>query len=464
MLICGQIVAPDKIMKSKIIAALALCLCIFTANSFAQKKEKPNADIARMLREISAKNIETTIRNLVSFGTRNSLSEQDNPQRGIGAARDYLFNEFQKISRDCGNCLQVEKQTFLQPKANRIPEPTNLTNVFAILRGTQNPDRVYVVSGHYDSMCTSPTDAKCDAPGANDDASGTAAVVELARVMSKRKFDATIVFMAVPGEEQGLLGATYYAQQALEKKMDIEAMFTNDIIGGVTTFKNAANRQTVRVFSEGVPSNETEQQANTRRGTGGENDSASRQLARFIKETGDLYSPKFPVMMIYRRDRYLRGGDHIPFLERGFTAVRITETNEDYDHQHQNVRTENGKFFGDTPEYVDFGYVANVTRVNAATLARLALAPARPKTVGMVTARLGNDTELKWDAGTETDLAGYEIVWRETTSPIWTNSQPVGNVTNFVMKGMSKDNYFFGVRAVDKAGNKSPVSFPRPVR
>lgn len=451
-------------MKLKILFVLSLCLCVSAVNSFAQKKEKPNAEIQKMLKEVSAKRIESDIRKLVSFGTRNTLSEQDNPTRGIGAARDWIFSEFQKISNDCGNCLQVEKQTFLQPKANRIPEPTNLTNVIATLKGTTDPTRVYVVSGHYDSMCTSPTDAKCDAPGANDDASGTAAVIELARVMSKMKFDATIIFMTVPGEEQGLLGAAYFAQQALEKKMDIEGMFTNDIIGGVTTFKNAANRNTVRVFSEGVPSNETEQQANTRRGTGGENDSAARQLARFIKESADLYSPKFSVMMVYRRDRYLRGGDHIPFVERGFTAIRITETNEDYNHQHQNVRTENNVFYGDTPEFVDFGYVANVTKVNAASLARLALAPARPKNAGMVTTRLGNDTELKWDASTESDIAGYDIVWRDTTSAFWTNSQNVGNVTNFVMKGMSKDNYFFGVRAVDKNGNKSPVSFPRPVR
>lgn len=451
-------------MKLKIVVVFVLCLFVFAESSFAQQKEKPNAEIQKMLKEISAKNIETSIRKLVSFGTRNTLSEQDNPTRGIGAARDWIFSEFQKISADCGNCLKVEKQTFLQPKANRIPEPTNLTNVIATLKGTTDADRIYVVSGHYDSMCTSPTDAKCDAPGANDDASGTAAVIEMARVMSKMKFDATIVFMTVAGEEQGLLGATYFAEQALQKKMNIEAMFTNDIIGGVTSFKDAANRQTVRVFSEGVPSNETEQEANTRRGTGGENDSASRQLARFIKESADLYSPKFSVMLVYRRDRYLRGGDHIPFLERGFTAVRITETNEDYDHQHQNVRTENGKFYGDTPEYVDFDYVANVTRVNAASLARLALAPARPKNVGMVTTRLGNDTELKWDASPDADVTGYEIVWRDTTSAIWTNSVNVGNVTNFVMKGMSKDNYFFGVRAVDKNGNKSPVSFPRPVR
>ena len=417
-----------------------------------------------MLKEVSAKNIENSIRKLVSFGTRNTLSEQNNPIRGIGAARDWIFAEMQKISNDCGGCLSVEKQSFEQPKANRIPQPTILTNVVATLKGVGNPERIYVVSGHYDSMCSSPTDAVCDAPGANDDASGTAAVVEMARVMSKYKFDATIIFMTVAGEEQGLLGAAYFAEQAKKNNWNIEAMFTNDIIGGVTTAKNSADRNSVRVFSEGVPSNETEQEANTRRGTGGENDSASRQMARFIKETADLYSPKFGVKMVYRRDRYLRGGDHIPFLERGFTAVRFTEPNEDYDHQHQNVRTENNKFFGDTIEFVDFGYVANVTKINIASLARLAFAPARPKNVGMVTTRLGNDTELKWDAVAETDLAGYEIVWRDTTSAVWTSAQTVGNVTNFVMKNMSKDNYFFGVRAIDKAGNKSPVSFPRPVR
>jgi Zn-dependent M28 family amino/carboxypeptidase len=445
------------------IAAFSTLIC---AQKAAKSSAKPNAEIQKMLREISAQRIEADIRKLVSFGTRNTNSEQNNPARGIGAARDWIFAEFNKISAECGNCLTVEKQAYTQqPTPNRrITQPTVITNVFATLRGATDPERIYVVSGHYDSMCRDASDGQCDAPGANDDASGTAAVIEMARVMSKRKFDATIIFMAVAGEEQGLLGANYFAEQAKEKKMDIEAMFTNDIIGGVTTFKNAPNRQTVRVFSEGVPSNETEQEAARRRSTGGENDSPSRQLARFIKETAEIYSPKFSVMMIYRRDRYGRGGDHIPFLERGFTAVRFTETNEDYDHQHQNVGTREGKFYGDTPEYVDFEYTANVTKVNAASLARLALAPARPKNAGMVTTRLGNDTELRWDASTAADIAGYEIVWRDTTSPVWTNSQPVGNVTNFVMKGMSKDNYFFGVRAVDREGNKSPVSYPRPVQ
>lgn len=417
-----------------------------------------------MVGEVSARRIEADIRKLASFGTRNTLSEQNDPARGIGAARDWIYNEFKEISTDCGDCLVVEKQSFEQAKSARIPEPTVLTNVLATLKGTSDPERIYVVSGHYDSMCSSPTDGKCDAPGANDDASGTAAVIELARVMSKRRFDATIVFMAVAGEEQGLLGAAYYAEQAKQKSANIQAMFTNDIIGGVTTQKNSPHRNRVRVFSEGVPSNETEQQANTRRSVGGENDSSSRQLARFIKEQSDRYLTNFKVWMIYRRDRFGRGGDHIPFLERGFAAVRFTEADEDFTHQHQNIRTENGIFYGDTPEFVDFEYAANVTRVNLVSLASLANAPAQPRNAGIVTGRLTNDTELRWEANTESDLAGYEIVWRDTTAAEWMDSIWVGNVTSYVAKGRSKDNYFFGVRAVDKAGNRSPVSFPRPVR
>ncbi|HEX8174347.1 MAG TPA: M28 family metallopeptidase [Pyrinomonadaceae bacterium] len=464
---------------------IALVACSLSVNTpFAQaqgRRRRPpnnagsqtgpfNRTVQSIVREIDARNIERTIRRLVSFGTRNTLSAQDNPTRGIGAARDWLYQEFQNIAAQAGGRMTVEKQSYTQeanpPPRGRVLKPTVITNVVATLRGTQpaSQGRVYVVSGHYDSMCTSPIDAECDAPGANDDASGTAAVLEMARVMSKYNFDATIVFMAVAGEEQGLLGSTYFAEQAKKNNMDIAAMFTNDIIGNSLGGNGVRDRNTVRVFSEGVPSNETEQEANVRRGVGGENDSASRQLARFIKEAATAYVPSMNVMMVYRRDRYLRGGDHIPFLERGFAAVRFTEPNEDYTHQHQNVRVENGIRYGDLPEFVDFGYIAQVARVNAVSLALLALAPARPKNVAIVTARLTNDTDLKWDANTEPDLAGYEIVWRDTTSPVWTNSRTVGNVTNFTMKGMSKDNYFFGVRAVDGDGNRSPVSYPKPVR
>ena len=434
----------------------------------AQPRKKPatgrNRTIANIVREIDARNIEASIRKLVSFGTRNTLSEQNDPKRGIGAARDWLYSEFLKAAEASQGRMTVEKQSYEQAKAPRVPQPTIITNVVATLKGSQpeSTDRIYVVSGHYDSMCNSPTDAKCDAPGANDDASGTAAVLEMARVMAKYQFDATIVFMAVAGEEQSLLGSTHFAEQAKQKNWNVDAMFTNDIVGNTLGGNGVRDRGTVRVFSEGVPSNETTAEATTRRSVGGENDSTSRQLARFIKEIGDANVSQLKVMLIYRRDRYGRGGDHIPFLERGYPAVRFTEMNEEFRHQHQNVRVENGVQFGDLPEFVDFAYVANVARVNAASLAALALAPSRPTGVVILTARLSNDTDLHWDANKEPDLTGYEIVWRDTTSAVWTNSKPVGNVTSFTMKGMSKDNYFFGVRAIDRDGNRSVVTYPRP--
>jgi len=454
-------------------SSLALSIVLFTAPIGLGQTRSParrvtrvdNSTIRNIVRQIDARNIEKTIRQLVSFGTRNTLSEQNDPKRGIGAARDWLYAEFLRAAESSGGRMTVEKQAYEQAKAARVLQPTMITNVVATLKGTQpeSTDRIYVVSGHYDSMCSSPTDAKCDAPGANDDASGTAAVIEMARVMALHQFDATIVFMAVAGEEQSLLGSTYFAEQAKQKNRNIDAMLTNDIIGNTLGGNGVRNRTTVRVFSEGVPSNETAAEATTRRSVGGENDSSSRQLARFIKETSERYVPSMTVMLVSRRDRYGRGGDHIPFLERGYPAVRFTEVNEDYRHQHQNLRVENGIQYGDLPEFVDFAYVANVARVNAASLAVLALAPSRPKNVNILTARLGNDTELKWDANKEPDLAGYEIVWRDTISPVWTHSKAVGNVNTHVMKGMSKDNFFFGVRSVDKAGNRSAVTFPRPL-
>jgi Zn-dependent M28 family amino/carboxypeptidase len=324
----------------------------------AAPRQARDPEIARMIREIDARNIERTIRRLVSFGTRNTLSAQDDPRRGIGAARDWLYAEFQRIAQTSAGRMTVELQSFTQEPGRfpRIARPTRLTNVVATLRGTQAQAqaRTYVVSGHYDSMCSSPTDATCDAPGANDDASGTAAVLEMARVMARRECDATIVFMAVAGEEQGLVGATYFAEQAKQRNVDIEAMFTNDIVGNTVGGNGVRDPRTVRVFAEGVPSNEAESEATTRRSVGGENDSPARQLARFIKEVGATYMPGFNVWLIYRRDRYLRGGDHIPFLERGFAAVRFTEPHEDYRHQHQNVRTEQGTVYGDLPEFVDY--------------------------------------------------------------------------------------------------------------
>jgi Zn-dependent M28 family amino/carboxypeptidase len=412
--------------------------------------------IALILSTIDAKHVERSVNTLVSFGTRNTLSAQDDPKRGIGAARDWIYSEFQKIAATSDGRMTVELQTFEQQPGRyaRIAKATKLTNVVATLRGTKSPDRVYVVSGHYDSMCTSPTDAECDAPGANDDASGVAVVLEAARAMAPHPFDATIVFMAVAGEEQGLVGSTYFAEQAKTNGMNIEGMFTNDIVGH--------GSGSVRVFSEGVPSTETEAEANVRRNVGGENDSASRQLARFIDTTAVKYTPKFDVAMIYRRDRYLRGGDHIPFLEQGYPAVRFTEPRENFDHQHQNVRVENGTQYGDLPKFDDFPYIANVARVNVAALAELALAPARPKNVRIITARLTNDTDLAWDASDDADH--YEIVWRDTTAPTWQHSRDAGHVTSYTMKELSKDNFIFGVRALSKDGHRSPAVYPKPAR
>lgn len=416
--------------------------------------------VDQMVRDVRAANVERTVRTLVSFGTRNTLSAQNDPKRGIGAARDWLQSELQKIAATSDGRMTVELQTFEQApgKYQRIAAPTKLTNVVATLHGTEaeSANRIYVVSGHYDSMCSSPTDANCDAPGADDDASGVATVLEAARVMASHKFNATIVFMAVAGEEQGLVGSTYYAEQSKKNGANIDAMLTNDIVGHGT--------DALRVFSEGIPTSESTEEARIRRAVGGEVDGPSRQLARFIVEAAKQHVPDFHVTMIYRRDRYLRSGDHVPFLEQGYAAVRFTEPNENYNHQHQNVRVEHGVEYGDLPKFVDFPYVADVTRVNVAALASLALAPARPSDVRIVTARLTNDTDLQWDANKEPSLDHYEIVWRDTTAPAWTHSKAVGKVTKYTMPDMSKDNYFFGVRAVAKDGSKSPASFPLPLR
>lgn len=436
----------------------------FASGALAQMPAEP--DIPRIVRDIRADNIEHTIRALVGFGTRNTLSSQTDPKRGIGAARNWLFDEFSKLKMLSGGRLRVDKQTFVQPAAPRIPQPTTLTNIVAVLPGDLPSDqqRYVIVSGHYDSMATSPTDAERDAPGANDDASGTAAVLEIARAMVPYRYHATMVFLCVAGEEQGLLGSTYFAEQAKQNGWRIQCMFTNDIIGNSLGGNGVRDNHTVRVFSEGIRSDETEAQARIRRSVGGEDDSPSRQMARYIKETGEKFVRGMKVTLIARRDRYGRGGDHIPFNERGYAAVRFTEPNEDYRHQHQNVREDNGVVYGDLPEFVDFPYVANVARINAAALASLAAAPDSPQGVALNTRRLSTDTDLEWKASAEPDVVGYEVVWRETVAPVWTHTRKVGNVTRYTLKGISKDNFFVGVRAVDKAGRRSPVAFPQPAR
>jgi len=421
------------------------------------------AQIDKIVAEISPKRIENYINKLVSFETRHTMSDTVSETRGIGAARRWIKSELER----CGaGKLQVNFDSHIAPVSARISRPTEIVNVVATLPGTQDAskDRLYVVSGHYDSRNTDVMDAEGKAPGANDDASGTAAVMEMACVMAKYKFDATLVFMAVAAEEQGLLGAGHWAKTARANNLNVAGMFTNDIIGSSRADDGRVDNKQVRLFAQSIPA--TKEMSDAVRqlvATGGENDSISRQLARHVKEQGERYVKGFKVSVIQRHDRYLRGGDHMPFLEQGYAALRFTEPNEDFSHQHQNLRTEGGKVYGDLIEFVDFDYTAKVAKVNAAALASLALAPSAPKEVKVRTDKLVNDSTLVWAANPEPDVAGYRIVWRDTTAARWEGSQYVGNVTEATVK-LSKDNVFFGVQAIDKEGNVSPATYPAPLR
>lgn len=426
-----------------------------------------NSTAKSVVNDVSVKRIESYVRALAGFGTRHTLSETEHPTRGIGAARRWIAAELERCAKDSGGRLQVALDEFVAEPSARVPTPTTIVNVVATLPGTQpeSRDRVYVVAGHYDSRVSDVMNATSDAPGANDDASGTAAVMELACVMSKRPFDATLVFMAVAGEEQGLIGSTHWAKQARARGMNIAGMITNDIIGGARDADGKSYRNRVRLFAEGVPPiNTLDNDLRTRISTGGENDSPTRQLARFIKAQGERYARGMRVDLVYRRDRYLRGGDHLPFLEQGYPAVRFTEARENFRQQHQDLRVENGVRYGDLIEFVDFDYVANVTRVNGAALAALANGPAAPANAAIETIELENDTTLRWDANKEPDIAGYRVVWRETTAPFWQHRRDAGNVTRYTLKGVSKDDFVFGVVAIDKDGNESVASYPAPFR
>ena len=424
------------------------------------------AQIDAIVREISPQRIQATIDKLVSFGTRHTMSDTVSDTRGIGAARRWIKAELERCGAAAGDRLDVAFDSHLHPVDRRLSRPTEIVNVVATLPGTQaeSRERMYVVSGHYDSRNSDENDATNDAPGANDDASGTAAVIEMACVMARYQFDATLVFMAVAAEEQGLYGAADYAEKAKQKKRNIAGMFTNDIIGSSYNEDGKRDNTQVRLFAEGIPAlKDMPDKLRTLIATGGENDSLPRQLARHVKEVGERYVDGFKVTVVTRRDRYLRGGDHAPFLDRGFAALRFTEPAENFNHQHQNVRKEGALQYGDLPEFVDPAYIAQVTRVNAAALSSLALAPAAPQDVKLRTAKLDNRTELTWQANLEPDLAGYRIVWRDTTAAQWQGSQFVGKVTSTTM-ALSKDNVFFGVQAVDKDGNVSVATYPLPAR
>ena len=481
----------STLRKRTWLVAVTLLLTL-DCGAFAQQREGPGPSpggaghgsapdpmaidgrIAAALRQVSAERIRANIEKLASFGTRLTISAQDPDSiaagRGVGAAREWIKSEFERYSNDCGGCLEVKTDSFTEPAADRIPQPTEITNVYAVLKGTdaENAKRIVLVTGHYDSRPSDTLDVKADAPGANDDGSGTAVSLECARVLSKLRFPATIIFLTVAGEEQGLNGSHHFAQMAKEKMAkeqgwNLEAVLNDDIVGGDKSKEQ--DHSVVRVFSEGLPAAATEQEIRRIRGLGGENDSASRQLARYIADVGRAYKNDVGVqpMLVFRLDRYLRGGDHYSFNQQGFAAVRFTEFREDFHHQHQNVRIEDGIEYGDLTKFVDFDYVAHVARLNAATLASLASAPAPPANVHLLTKDLENDSTLTWEAAPGGLATGYEVLWRETTAPEWEYVQKVGNVTRTTLK-LSKDNVIFAVRAVDAQGHRSLPIVPLPER
>ncbi|MFD2717237.1 M20/M25/M40 family metallo-hydrolase [Hymenobacter monticola] len=446
------------------LAAVLLALAPFAA--FAQKPAPllPPADpaIQKLVDEISAKNLEADIRKLVSFGTRHTLSDTQSPTRGIGAARNWVRDEFLKYSKAGGGRMTVEMDTFtVKPDGRRINRPVLMANVLATLPGTDPTDtRVILVSGHIDSRVTDVMNATADAPGANDDGSGTVLVMELARVLAGQKFPCTLKFVAVQGEEQGLYGSGHLAERAKKEGWNLIAMLNNDIVGNSHGFDPEISDATqVRVFSEGVPANETPEQAKVRRQLSSENDAPSRQLARFIQRAAQLYGRGHKATLEYRPDRFLRGGDHTPFNQQGFAAVRFTEMNEDFTHQHQDLRTEKGRAYGDLPEGVDYAYLRRNAGVNLATMVALAKAPAAPAKVEVLTANLTNRTELRWQAPAAGPRpSGYVVLVRETSAPQWQQRFPVAGLTADLP--ISKDNFIFGVASIDAAGHESVAVLP----
>jgi Zn-dependent M28 family amino/carboxypeptidase len=423
----------------------------------------PEKALRDLIRQVDPDRLEATVSRLVAFGTRHTLSSQDDPVRGIGAARDWIFDQMNAIAATSDGRMTVQKQTFVQPVAARIPTPTVITNVIATITGTTDPHRIYVVTGHYDSRITDVLNFTDDAPGADDDGSGVAAMLELALLFATHPTKATIVLAAVAGEEQGLYGSAFMAAQMKAAGADVQGMFSNDIIGASSAFDGTPpDPHTIRLFVEGVPTTETARQAAIRQSVGGENDGPSRQLGRFVSSVAANPFTGMDIRVVWRRDRYLRGSDHISFIQQGYPAARFTEPRENFNHEHNDVRVENGVQFGDLAEFCDFEYIGRATRVNVATVWSLAQGPGTPKDAGIQTTALTNLSTLQWTRATDPDLAGYEIVWRETTAADWTHVIPVGDVTTATID-LSKDNVQFGVRAVDTAGRRSPVASPVPV-
>jgi len=429
------------------------------------RPQAPDADLRAILRAVRRENVEATVRKLVSFGTRHTMSNQDmTAARGIGPAVKWVFDTLKGYAAASNGRMTVELQEFVVKAGQpRITQDTTVRNVVATITGSDSPGRLHIVSGHIDSRVTDVLNFDADEPGADDDASGVAVMMELARIFSTRAPKATIVLTGVSGEEQGLYGSAFQAAKYKAAGADIRAMFSDDIVGSSTAEDGVRDPHTLRMFTEGVPTAETATQGNIRRAIGGEVDGPSRELGRFVKSVAENDDTEMHIRHIYRRDRYLRASDHVSYLSNGYTAARFTEPAENYDHEHNDVKVDaTGKQFGDLVQFCDFDYIARVTKVNAAVLWSLAQAPGAPKNVGIDASSLTNTSILTWDANTETDLAGYEVMWRETTEPDWTHVVAVGNVTTASFPHFSRDNVFWGVRSVDKAGHRSPVTFPLP--
>lgn len=441
-------------------AGLALSAGLATPAAAQTAAAVDHADLRALGLLVQPERMRADIQTMVDFGTRHTLSETQSDTRGIGAARRWAEREFESISRDCGGCLEIVTPSDTVT-GRRVPTPTEVVDVVAIQRGTGDPNRVIIISGHLDSRVSDVMDFTSDAPGANDDASGVAAVLEAARILSAYEFDATLVYAVLSGEEQGLLGGKILADYATEQGWFVQANLNNDIVGNSEGQSGIVDTTRVRVFSEGTKTVETEAQANNRRYNGGEVDSSSRNLARFIDGIADRYLTNFDVEMIYRTDRFGRGGDQVEMLRAGFPAVRISEGAENYDRQHQDLRVEDGVHYGDTIDGVDFDYLAQVTRLNVISMAALARAPAPPTGVTIAGA-VQPDTTLTWQA--VPGAAGYRVWWRSTTAPQWMYSRWIagGDTTRVVLEGIVIDDFFFGVSAVSADGYESPVTFPGP--
>ena len=428
-------------------------------NVIAQKAE----NFYEIIEAVSEKRIKNDITKLANFGTRHTLSDTISEKRGIGAARRWIFTEFKKIAKTCGGCIEVSYQkNFHQPDGRRIIKPVWINNVIAIQKGYKYPNRYVIMSGDIDSRISDPLNYIDDSPGANDNASGMAGTIEAARILSKYRFENSIIYAGLSGEEQGLFGGAGLARHAIEKEWEIIGVLNNDMIGNISGVDGVIDNRTFRIFSEPVPANESENNRKNRRFYGGEVDGISRQLARYISKTVKTYMPEMNPKMIYRLDRFGRGGHHRPFNDVGFAGVRIMEAHENYNQQHQDIRIEEVIAYGDLIEAVNFSYAKKLTAVNAINLASLAWAPPSIKelSIGGV---VEPSVKFKWNKIDDESIAGYKIYWRETTSPILDYSRFVGNVNEFKLEGIVIDNYFFGVSTVGKNGTESPVVFPNKV-